>query len=406
MLNCEIVHERKRFMEKGYRFALSGMKVTVYTVAVFFTLLLFIAEAGAQTTPAASPALSELLDLGPGQWCELPNTMVNSVFPSPNKTTWAVVGAVIPAWDGATYDSKRNTATDANAANPDPQSIVKPLFDSLQPGQTVVVPPGVYKEAAAIRASNVTIKAHGVRLEHAAFEGKAALVVSGDNVTIEGLECSGIRVDDANGACIRLEARNLTLRKVFFHDSESGLLSWNRDSGTVLIEDSRFERLGRAHGVYVGRGLTHLIIRRSSFFASTAEGHEIKSRAARTTIEGSVIASLDGVDSRLIDLPDGGENLIRRNVLEEGPNSSNQDVIGVGLEPANIHQGRTTIEENIIILERRGTNVLLNELHVPASIVRRNKVIGGTRTAGDNAWFPDRKSAGIGAYPSLPEPAR
>jgi len=666
--------------------------VIVHTVVVFFTLLLLIAEAGAQTKPAASPSLRELLDLRPGQWRELPNTKMNSVFPSPNQTTWAVVGpaAVILAWGGGAYDSKRNafvftggghgdyggnevyaffleqlkwvrltepsrttpfpngvyltsdntpisahtygsllylanvdrifrtspatpaphagtawlfdidsrrwtrgpegtvgipvgaydpvrgvaylvtnttvdeynpltnkwvrrvsgeadalpnvggldsgarrlitdsyrpgvivyeidengavshrnflrtqgatdwdkkmlaleydpvrkvmvawagdretayldaksliwrrllnrdsatapvkdpdkdypasgaiygrwryvpkydifigynnplgniwiwkpaavSAADATAANPDPQPVIKPLLDSLRPGQTVSLPPGVYKEAAAITASDVTIKAHGVRLEKAAFGGKAAVVVSADNVTIEGLECSGIRVPDANGACIRLEGSNLTLRKVFFHDSQSGLLSWNKDSGTVLIEDSRFERLGRAHGVYIGRGPTHLIIRRSSFFSSMAEGHEIKSRAARTTIEESVVASLDGVDSRLIDLPEGGENLIRRNVLEEGPNSSNQDVIGVGLETANIHPGRTTIEDNVIIMERRGMNVLLNERHVPASIVRRNKVIGGTRTAGDNTWFPDRKSAGIGAYPSLPDPVR
>jgi hypothetical protein len=283
---------------------------------------------------------------------------------------------------------------------------IRPLLTRLQPGQTVVLPPGVYREAATIKASNVVIKAHGVRLEHAAAERKAALVVKGDNVTIEGLECAYIKVPDRNGACVRLEAKNLTLRNVHFRDSQSGLLAWKKDSGTVLIENSRFERIGRVHGVYIGRGDTHLIVRNSWFLSSRAEGHEIKSRAAKNTIERNVIASLDGVDSRLIDLPEGGENVIRGNVLAKGPASSNQDLIGVALERnRELHSvNSTVIEDNIIIMERRGTNVLLHQRRVPEARIERNKVIGGKNPGGDNTWFPDRAAAGLPKYPALPEP--
>jgi hypothetical protein len=284
--------------------------------------------------------------------------------------------------------------------------VVKPLLERLRSGQTVIVPPGVYREAAVISASDATIKAHGVRLEKAAAGGKAALVIKGNNVTIEGLECAEIRVADGNGACVRLEAKDLTLRKVHFRDSQSGLLSWNRDSGTVRIEDSRFERLGRAHGVYIGRGATHLIIRNSSFLSSTNEGHEIKSRAAKNTIEYSIIASLDGVDSRLIDLPEGGENVIRRNVLEEGPSSVNQDLIGVGLEGhRSLHaRNSTLIEGNTIVMDRRGSAILLHERYVPSARIEGNTVIGGKRQGGNNRWFPDRAAAGVDKYPALPRP--
>lgn len=285
---------------------------------------------------------------------------------------------------------------------------VRPLLERLKPQEVVVVPPGIYKEAATISANNVVIKAHGVRLEGTAAEDKAAVVVKADNVTIEGLECAKIRVADGNGACVRLEGKNLTLRGVIFRDSQSGLLSWNRSSGTVLIEDSRFERLGRAHGVYIGRGDTHLIIRRSWFLSSTAEGHEIKSRAARTTIEDSVIASLDGIDSRLIDLPEGGENIIRRNTLAHGPASSNQDLIGIGLEGKGyMHEENTTlIEDNIVLMERRGGNVFLQHRHVPPAHVRieRNKAIGGSPLGGTNTWSRDRSAAGLAPYPMLPLP--
>jgi hypothetical protein len=215
-------------------------------------------------------------------------------------------------------------------------------------------------------------------------------------------------VADGNGGCVRLEARNLTLRRVHFRDSQSGVMSWNRDSGTVRIEDSRFERIGRAHGVYIGRGDTHLILHNSAFLSSTEEGHEIKTRAAKNTIEHNVIASLDGVDSRLIDLPEGGENIIRGNVLEKGPVSSNQDLIGIGMEAhRGLHEKNSTlIEGNIFIMERRGGNVLSHHRDVPAPRIEHNKVVGGKPPGGSNTWFPDRASAGLAAYPALPTPNR
>ena len=78
--------------------------------------------------------------------------------------------------------------------------------------------------------------------------------------------------------------------------------------GRILIRNSRFERLGlngTAHGIYVGGG--ELYVYQSEFLRSKSQGMEIKSRARKTVIERSVIASLDGVDSRLLDIPNGGE---------------------------------------------------------------------------------------------------
>jgi hypothetical protein len=335
-----------------------------------------------------------------GRWRYVPKYDVFIGYNNPHRNVWI--------WKPANA-----AAGDATPPPPEAAPVVRPLLEKLQPGTTVTIPPGVYKEAATISADNVVIKAHGVRLEGVAMAGKAALVVTGNNVTIEGLECSGIRVADNNGGCVRLEAKDLNLRKVWFRDSQCGIMTWNRDSGTVLIEDSKFERLGRAHGVYVGRGPTHLIIRRSSFLSSVDEGHEIKSRAAKNTIEHSVVASLDGVDSRLIDLPEGGENIIRSNVLAKGPASSNQDLIGIGLESQRgLHaKNSTVIEDNIMILERPDGNVVLHERSVPPARIERNKIIGdkiigGKQPVGNNTWFPNRAAAGLGKYPALPQPGK
>ena len=77
----------------------------------------------------------------------------------------------------------------------------------------------------------------------------------------------------------------------------------------------------------------------------------MKSRAQRTIIEGNVIAGLDGHDSRAIDLPDGGEVVIRGNVLEKGPNSENGQMIGLALEGSLHEVSDTLIEDNLILFD-------------------------------------------------------
>ena len=255
----------------------------------------------------------------------------------------------------------------------------------------------------------------------AAVEGKAALVVKGDDILIEGLECSEINVVNGNGACIRMEGRNLTLRRVYFHDSQEGILvGWigRAEKGRLLIEDSRFERLGfggRAHAIYVGEGDITFEIRRSRVVASKGQGHEIKSRAARTLIEGCVIASLEGADSRLVDVPNGGEVVIRNNLFQKGPNSQNPDLIAVGLERGK--PGRSDhavnsilIEGNTFILERGHRMNLVHTKHVPPAVLRRNTIIGGLPyREGDNLWYRNLAAAGLdrpGALlPAVPERA-
>jgi len=248
----------------------------------------------------------------------------------------------------------------------------------------------------------------GVAAEH-----KAALVIKGNDVTIDGLECSDISVVNGNGACIRMEGRNLTLRNVYFHDAQQGILAGKAgapEKGLLLIEDSRFERLGfgaRAHAIYVGEDAITLHIRRSQIVSSTGYGHEIKSRAQRTLIESSVIASLDGSDSRLVDIPNGGELIIRDSTLQKGPNSDSPDLIGVGLERGKSKSkdhliNSIIIEYNTFFVERGQRTELVHVEDVPPAILRHNKIIGGTPYSGDgNKWYIDVAAAHIARPPAL-----
>ncbi len=271
---------------------------------------------------------------------------------------------------------------------------------SLRDGDRLHIEPGDYREAAVLTASNVTITAaEGAALRDTAADGKAALVIMGDDTVIEGLECSGINVPAYNGACIRLRGRNLTLRNVHFHDSQQGLLSGG-DVGEVIVEDSVFERLGaigRAHAIYMSGG-DHLIVRGSRLVSSRDEGHEIKSRARRTTIENSIIGSELGRDSRSIDLPNGGEITIVNNVIQKGPNSANPDMIGIALEKEKQQHplGDILIRGNTLIMDRPGR--VLHSL-VPVEMTGNIIVAGSPHTG--NKWYPDRIAAGLPPMPAL-----
>jgi hypothetical protein len=299
------------------------------------------------------------------------------------------------------------------------------------PGDHVVLAPGIYEEGATIETPDLVLRGEpGAHLRGHAVEGKAALVVKADGVVIDGIECSGIAVRDRNGACIRIEGDDLTVRGVRFHDNEQGILS-GPGGGVLLVEGSLFERNGfggQAHGVYIGPQIETFIFRDNRVLATTGAGHGLKSRAQRTIVENNVIAGLDGHDSRAIDVPDGGEVVIRGNVLEKGPNSDNGQMIGLALEGTLHDVNDTLIENNLIVfdtvpdgliqdlartvglLPSKGTVILSGS---PGQVILRDNTIVGARETGSadvidqgNRIYETRHAAGLPPYPAIPEAAQ
>lgn len=281
-------------------------------------------------------------------------------------------------------------------------------LDQAADGDTIVISPGRYEQAAVLRLNGITLVGQDVHLTGRAVEEKAALVIKGDDVTVEGIEVSNVRVPDGNGAAIRQEGRNLTLRRVHLHNNEIGIMS-ERDTGILRIEDSLLEDNG-----YPGAALGHNIYAqgdelrfvRSRSLRARNEGHEIKSRAGRTIIEESVIASLDSRDSRCIDVPNSGEILIRNNLIQMGPYSSNEDLIGIGLEGRPQHEPRTAvIRDNTFVLDDVFLFRLVHHRGMERVVVEDNVIVSRVdqRLAG-NRWFRSREAAGLPPYPSLPAP--
>ncbi|MDD5274142.1 MAG: hypothetical protein PHU14_15675 [Methylovulum sp.] len=277
---------------------------------------------------------------------------------------------------------------------------------ALQDGQSMMIGEGIYHEPLIVRSSNVQIIGSGhVVFDGAAAEGKAAIVTKGQQISISNIECKNIAVADHNGACVRSEGVGLTLNHVYFHDSEQGILS----SGNKHLEitNSRFEKLGKngfAHGIYIDAG--EVLIDSSLFLASVSQGHEIKSRASKTVIKNSTVASLSAEDSRLLDISNGGILVIENSVLEKGPESSNDAAIGYGLEGITHNQNTITLKKNVIILERDRYNILLDTKANQAVSVN---AIGNVIISKDNIdmdglnWlFANRQEAKIEKYPKLP----
>jgi hypothetical protein len=198
-----------------------------------------------------------------------------------------------------------------------------------QDGDVVRFDPGEYVDCAIWRARGLVLEAPegAAHVRDRACAGKAIWVIAGDDVTVDNITFSGARVPDQNGAGIRAEGKNLTVRNSRFYDNENGILAGTVEGSTILIEGSVFERNGKcaancAHGVYVNQIERLKVV--GSIFRAQRVGHHIKSAALALEVIGSTIEDgPDGTASYLIDVTSGGEVVIGDNQMQKGPKSEN-----------------------------------------------------------------------------------
>ncbi|MFM8330258.1 MAG: hypothetical protein ACKN9T_01065 [Candidatus Methylumidiphilus sp.] len=253
--------------------------------------------------------------------------------------------------------------------------------------------------------------------------GKAPFVTMAPNILIDGFEISGVKTGDGNGACIRIDpgTRDLVIRNVYCHDSQMAVLGG--DAGRLLIEDSVFERTAPnasySHLLYLSDG-NEAVIRRCKLLSATNLGHTLKSGYKRLLVEDSVIAALNGHNSRAIDAYGGGDIVLRGNVIQQGAESDNNDIIAIALEPKRlVPTGHALLmERNWVLFDdaKRWHKVLIRGQHLGPLVVRDNVFVGLTGIGEDgvtqdgNRWFDSRENAGLpkfdGSLNTLPEPGR
>lgn len=197
---------------------------------------------------------------------------------------------------------------------------------------TILIAPGTYRQCAVQGGGVITFQAAqpgSVVFDGTACEGKAALVLRGSGSIVDGIIFRNMHVGDGNGAGIRTEMGDLTVRNSMFLDSQEGILGGQPTGQRITIDHSTFSNLGQcdqsrdcAHAIYLAN--QGQITVTNSRFERGAGGHYVKLRAPNVRITGNSFDDSQGHHTNyMIDLSEGGTGLIAGNTMVQGPDKEN-----------------------------------------------------------------------------------
>ena len=269
-------------------------------------------------------------------------------------------------------------------------------FAAAKAGDIVEIQAATYTgDVCGIYASNLTIRGVNGRPKINAggrtAMGKATWVVVGGNITIDNVEMYGAAVPDRNGAALRLEGTNFTLRNSFLHDNENGILSGVNTASTIILENNEFGRNGRGdgytHNVYIGKAgkLTF----RYNYSHDAHVGHSLKTRALYNTIAynrfsslraGEVGSTAAGKPSYEVNVPNGGTTFIIGNVIMQPASANNPAMISYGEEGTTGYATDLYVVNNTFVNDDsvRGTFVTVRNAATPAKLI--NNIFSGFGT--------------------------
>lgn len=253
------------------------------------------------------------------------------------------------------------------------------VADIAHDGDTIEILAGTYPGDVAVwKQNNITLRGVSgtvhilAKGQHA--EGKAIWVIKGSNITIENIEFIGASVPDHNGAGIRFEGTNLTIRNCKFLKNENGILTGENRSSEILIEHCEFAQNGfgdgYTHNIYIGK-IKSLTVRFCNIYGAIS-GHNVKSRAAINQIAyNRIMDERDGNSSYAVDIPNGGQAFLVGNVIQQGLRSENYSIISYGAEALSYPRNELFVVNNTIVNDRNdwGVFVKVNRSALPAKII-------------------------------------
>lgn len=213
--------------------------------------------------------------------------------------------------------------------------------------------------------------------------GKGIWVVTGNNTLIENIEFSGAKVPDRNGAGIRLDGGNLTVRNCYFHDNENGILGGAY--GTVTVEHSEFFHNGYgdgySHNMYIGSGVAEFTLR-YCWSHEAKVGHLVKSRASANYILYNRLSQENGTGSYELDLPNAGLAYVIGNILQQGNTTENRGMLAYGMEGvrSNVANQLFAVNNTFVSTRSAGATFVQIGSGVTVPAVIRSNIFSGTGT--------------------------
>ena len=216
-------------------------------------------------------------------------------------------------------------------------------------GDTVLIAPGEYFDCAVWRADRLTIAAASgtVTITDAACEGKAAFVIEGSGITVRGLGFARIRVPEDNGAGIRADGRDLTVRDSRFVNTQMGILGASPGGGFLKVIGCAFSEVGgsltgRINTAVRATGYDLVRIERSSFTQARGGG-DVSVEGARLELVGDTLADEGGHMAGPMVLAQGGALLLEGNTVDLAAGAAARPgvVLAVGEPTAIAVRGNT-----------------------------------------------------------------
>jgi hypothetical protein len=227
-------------------------------------------------------------------------------------------------------------------------------------GDTIEIDAGTYEADAVVwTQNNLILRGIGGRArliaKGAHAEGKAIWVIKGNNTIVENIEFTGATVPLGNGAGIRQEGADLTVRNCYFHFNQNGILTAPNPKSDILVESSEFSNNGNGegntHNIYIGTVRSFTL--RASYVHHARVGHNVKSRALTNYILYNRIMDEDtGNASYEIDLPNGGRSFIIGNLIQKGQAAENFRFVAYAAEGMTNPLNQLYIVNNTFVNDR------------------------------------------------------
>ncbi len=165
-----------------------------------------------------------------------------------------------------------------------------------------------------------------------------------DNPYIENIVFDGAQVSDANGgngAGIRFQAKDITVKNCKFINCQNGILEGNGSVTTsnVMLLNSEFENngyqlpndpthSGYEHHIYISASADTLWVENCYFHRPRGQANSLKTRAQRSYILYNLIdEEATGYGSWELNIAQGGLNVIIGNVIIQGTSGANHGMI-------------------------------------------------------------------------------